>query len=78
MSTRKVQFAESTDDDLEAAFAAGKSETAAQTGDKRFKGKHSLDSDEEDVVEDNDVLEEDDIEGIILQYNIFAHIVLPV
>ncbi len=55
----------STDDDLERAFdsvrAAGAA--AAPQHATRFKEKHSLDSDEEDVQEDHGVLDEDDIEG---------------
>lgn len=32
----------------------------------RFKGKHSLDSDEEDAPDDAGELEEDDIEGMLI------------
>ncbi|KAK6190714.1 hypothetical protein SNE40_002517 [Patella caerulea] len=38
-------------------------EVVAEEQSKRFKGKHSLDSDEEDEVDKYDVLKEDDIEG---------------
>lgn len=64
MSKRKVQFAEE-EEEKEIDF---ESELGAQGADHapRFKGKHSLDSDEEDadVKEDQyNVLAEDDIEG---------------
>lgn len=62
MSKRKVQFAEGDvlgDEDLEKAFQGEKDDKK----DKRFKEKHSLDSDEEDNADQYDVMEEDNIEG---------------
>lgn len=51
MSKRKVQFQQGSD------------ETGGGDQTRRFKEKHSLDSDEEDDVEQYDVLQDDDIEG---------------
>ena len=54
MSKRRVQFAEG--EGAEHAVSAQKA--------RRFKEKHSLDSDEEDAEADKyDVMHEDDIEG---------------
>lgn len=56
MSKRKVEFSEN-DGVLQEAVSAEKA--------RRFKEKHSLDSDEEDNDADKyDVMHEDDIEGI--------------
>ena len=57
MSKRKVQFEEPAGD------GAGGDNASASAKATRFKEKHSLDSDEEDNVEDYEVLPEDDIEG---------------
>lgn len=54
MSKRKVQFDESTKESGESS--------------RRFKEKHSLDSDEEDE-ETTEKLDEDDIEGPLLTYS---------
>ena len=62
MSKRRVQFAEGDvlgDEELEKAFQGEKESNQA----KRFKEKHSLDSDEEDNGDQYDVMEEDNIEG---------------
>jgi CD2 antigen cytoplasmic tail-binding protein 2 len=64
MSKRKVQFAEGdilVDEELEKVFKGEKDSDQA----KRFKEKHSLDSDEEDNADQYDVMEEDNIEGNI-------------
>ena len=71
MSKRKVQFAESADDDLEQAFEeagddAAKKKRRLPERESRFKEKHSLDSDEEDIPEKYNLLDEDDIEGVVL------------
>ncbi|KAK2172987.1 hypothetical protein NP493_913g02037 [Ridgeia piscesae] len=67
MSKRKVQFADKADDNLEQAFeevdADATKKRRLPERESRFKEKHSLDSDEEDIPEKYNVLDEDDIEG---------------
>jgi len=69
MSKRKVQFADKADDNLEQAFeevdADATKKRRLPERESRFKEKHSLDSDEEDIPEKYNVLDEDDIEGVI-------------
>ena len=77
MSKRKVQFA-ADDDDLEEIYqqSAGATDaigTKAREKPTRFKEKHSLDSDEEDVPEKYDVLNDDDIEGM---HNVIHSVIL--
>lgn len=70
MSKRKVQFADKADDDLEQAFeevaADATKKRRLPEKDSRFKEKHSLDSDEEDIPDKYKVLDDEDIEGVAL------------
>lgn len=68
MSKRKVTFEDGNGEfDLEDELPTKKSVEAVSGPGSRFKGKHSLDSDEEDEAEDNsskyDILADDDVEG---------------
>lgn len=68
MSKRKVTFDDGNGDfDIEDELPTKKSVEALSGPGSRFKGKHSLDSDEEDEAEDNsskyDILADDDVEG---------------
>lgn len=68
MSKRKVTFDDGNGEfDLEDELPTKKSVEAVSGPGSRFKGKHSLDSDEEDEAEDNsskyDILADDDVEG---------------
>ena len=68
MSKRKVQFAEKADDVLEQAFEEVDTTKKRRLPEResRFKEKHSLDSDEEDIPEKYNVLDEEEIEGVTL------------
>ena len=61
MSKRKVQFA---DPELGEELQGGGSLTVQKEQNRRFKEKHSLDSDEEDE-EKEEQMDEEDIEGAI-------------
>ena len=61
MSDKKVGFAEG---DIGGEFSASMEAPDTEDGKvSRFKGKHSLDSDEEDNPDNYDLMKEDDIEG---------------
>ena len=66
MSKRKVQFADGADDVLEQAFeeAGADKKRRLPERESRFKDKHSLDSDEEDIPEKYNVLDDEEIEGL--------------
>ena len=71
MSKRKVQFADGADDVLEQAFeeAGADKKRRLPERDSRFKDKHSLDSDEEDIPEKYNVLDDEEIEGLFYRLN---------